>query len=271
MSWKKPVFLSVVVTLLTLSLGFPGSALAGGYGGCGSSYVVQWGDTLGGIAAQCGTTVDALQQANPNLGYWLYAGQTISMPGGYQGDQYGGNYYGGQYGNNCYGNNCYGGQYGGNNYGGQYGNNCYGNQYSNNCYGNQYSNNGYVPYGASSGGTYVVQWGDTMRRIADRMGVNLNDLIAANPQLWNPSMIYAGQVINMPGGSGYMPQGQPYGGYNYHPDGYSQGSSTYTVCRGDTLKIIAARFGTTVDRLLSLNPQIWNPNWIFAGQVIRIW
>ncbi len=269
MSWKKPVFLSVVVTLLTLSLGTPGSALA--WSGCGSSYVVQWGDTLGGIASQCGTSVEALRQANPNLGYWIYAGQTLSMPGGYQGDQYGGNYNGYQNGYQG-GSNCYGNQYGNNYYGNQYGNNCYGNQYGGNYYGNQYGGNPYASYGTSSGGTYVVQWGDTMRRIADRMGVSLNDLIAANPQLWNPSMIYAGQVINMPGGSGYVPQGQMYGGYNYHPDGYSQGSSsTYTVCRGDTLKIIAARFGTTVDHLLALNPQIWNPNWIFAGQVIRIW
>jgi LysM repeat protein len=75
----------------------------------------------------------------------------------------------------------------------------------------------------------------------------LNDLIAANPQISNPNWIFPGQIV-------------------YLPDA----ASVYTVVRGDTMRIIAARFGTTVDALLALNPQIKNANWIYAGQVIRI-
>jgi hypothetical protein len=48
----------------------------------------------------------------------------------------------------------------------------------------------------------VVQWGDTLAKIAARFGVRLADLIAVNPQIPNPSMIYAGQVINLPAGAG---------------------------------------------------------------------
>jgi nucleoid-associated protein YgaU len=43
----------------------------------------------------------------------------------------------------------------------------------------------------------------------------------------------------------------------------------YTVVRGDTLFKIATRYGTTVTALQQLN-NIWNPNWIYAGQVLRI-
>ncbi len=52
---------------------------SGGEAASGGSYVVQSGDTLSGIAAELGTSVDSLMAANgltdPNL---LYAGQTLS-------------------------------------------------------------------------------------------------------------------------------------------------------------------------------------------------
>jgi len=49
------------------------------------------------------------------------------------------------------------------------------------------------------------------------------------------------------------------------------GTTSYIVQRGDTLRIIANRFGRTVDGLLAVNPKITNPNVIYVGQVIRIW
>jgi LysM repeat protein len=210
MSRKSRVLLSVVIAVLLASAGTPGIALA--WSGCGSSYVVQWGDTLGGIAMLCGTSVAALRQANPNLGYYIYAGQTLWMPGG---------------------------------------------------------NPGYAPgssygtaYAPSYGQTYVVGWGDTLRKIGARLGITVTDLIAANPQLWNPNLIYPGQVINLPGSGTYQSSGHSYN----PPSSYA----TYTVRRGDTLRIIASCYGMSVDQLWALNPQIWNPNWIYAGQVIRI-
>jgi rare lipoprotein A len=52
---------------------------SGGEAASGGSYVVQSGDTLAGVAAELGTSVDALMVANgltdPDL---LYAGQTLS-------------------------------------------------------------------------------------------------------------------------------------------------------------------------------------------------
>nr|WP_088227091.1 LysM peptidoglycan-binding domain-containing protein [Desulfosporosinus sp. FKB] len=42
------------------------------------------------------------------------------------------------------------------------------------------------------------------------------------------------------------------------------------VRRGDTLHKIAHCHGTSVRRLISLNPQISNPNYIYPGQRIRV-
>ena len=178
----------VLIAILFSAFAAPGSASAW-Y--CSSYITVQWGDTLSGIAAQCGTTAAAIRAANPGLGWWVYAGQVLYIPTEYSAPVY---------------------------------------------------------YPPSYGGTYVVQWGDTFSKIAAAYGVSYNDLWAANPQIWNPSWIYAGQVLSIPS---YSPV--------YH-----------TVIWGETLKSIAAYYGTSVYGIQSLNPTIYNPSWIYAGQVIRV-
>lgn len=46
-------------------------------------------------------------------------------------------------------------------------------------------------------------------------------------------------------------------------------ATAYSVRRGDTLGVIADRFGTSVDRLLELNPGI-DPQALRVGQPIRV-
>ena len=46
--------------------------------------------------------------------------------------------------------------------------------------------------------TYTVQPGDILNRIAQRFGVTVSALVSAN-NLFNPSLIYAGQVLIIPG------------------------------------------------------------------------
>ena len=50
------------------------------------------------------------------------------------------------------------------------------------------------PSSQTAAGTYVVQQGDTLYAIANKFGVSLSDLLAANPQM----TINPGQVINLP-------------------------------------------------------------------------
>ena len=107
MNTKKFVQLVVVIMIVLAALVNVGSAFAwGGYGGCGGRYYVQWGDTLSGLASQCGTSIYAIRAANPGLGSWLYAGQVIYLPS-YSYSSYNNGYYNNSYSNNGYYNNSY--------------------------------------------------------------------------------------------------------------------------------------------------------------------
>ena len=48
------------------------------------------------------------------------------------------------------------------------------------------------------------------------------------------------------------------------------GMQTYIVRRGDTMWLIARRFGVSLRALIAANPQIPDPNRIFPGQVVCI-
>ncbi len=50
----------------------------------------------------------------------------------------------------------------------------------------------------AEGMKYTVKSGDTMWKIAVRYEVGLSEIIAQNPQIANPAMIYPGQAINIP-------------------------------------------------------------------------
>lgn len=50
----------------------------------------------------------------------------------------------------------------------------------------------------------------------------------------------------------------------------SGGENWYTVEKGDTLWGISQRYGVPLATLIALNPQIKNPNLIFAGQKVRV-
>ncbi len=60
----------------------------------------------------------------------------------------------------------------------------------------------------SPGGTYTVQPGDTLSRIAQRFGTTYLAIAQAN-NLANPNYIYVGQVLIIPGGTGGTPPPPP--------------------------------------------------------------
>jgi spore coat assembly protein SafA len=55
-----------------------------------------------------------------------------------------------------------------------------------------------VPLPCPGGIVYTVKPGDTMFEIARMYGISLADLIAANPQISDPNLIYPGQMICIP-------------------------------------------------------------------------
>ena len=121
---------------------------------------------------------------------------------------------------------------------------------------------GRVPASCPSGfqGRYTVQSGDTMYLIAQRYGISLNALIAANPQIGDPNLIFPGDVLCVPGGppsQGRVPKSCPAGF-----------KGRYTVQAGDTMFLIAQKFGVSLNALIDANPHISNPNLIFPGDVL---
>lgn len=155
-------------------------------------HVVQWGETLIMIARYYGTTVESIVQAN-NLrdANYIYVGQRLVIPTGTS-----------------------------------------------------------VP---SKGVYYTVQPGDNLTLIAARFGTTVSAIVQAN-NLYNPSFIYAGQVLFIPGAV-------------VEPV-YTSGVY-YTVRPGDTLYGIAYRFGANYWDIIQAN-NITNPSFIYVGQRLFI-
>ncbi|MFD0697745.1 CAP domain-containing protein [Paenibacillus sp. GCM10027628] len=52
---------------------------------------------------------------------------------------------------------------------------------------------------AASAATYTVKSQDTMWTISQKQGISLSSLIAQNPQVANPNIIWPGMILNVPG------------------------------------------------------------------------
>ncbi len=119
---------------------FPGQPLAIPDAAGASRYTVRAGDTLGGIAASRGTTVDALLQANPGIRNrnLIHPGQSLAMPGAAA-----------------------------------------------------------PPPETLS---YTVRRGDTLGGIAARNGTTVGQLMQANPAIRDSNLIHPGQTLRIPRG-----------------------------------------------------------------------
>ncbi len=120
------------------------------------------------------------------------------------------------------------------------------------------------PASAAGPAYYVVRYGDTLDGIAWRYGVSTWSLARTNG-LWNPNLIYIGQVLVIPY-PGYVPY--PY----YQPVVYYPRPTYgcyYWVRYGDSMLTIARRFGGDAWTIARANG-IYNLNWIYAGQRLFI-
>lgn len=55
-----------------------------------------------------------------------------------------------------------------------------------------------TPAAPSATQVYTVRRGETLNRIAQQYGITVNQLLALNPDITNPNLVYAGQNINVP-------------------------------------------------------------------------
>ena len=93
--------------------------------------------------------------------------------------------------------------------------------------------------------SYTVRSGDTMDRIAAQHGLDVGELIRANPQVTSPRMIHPGTLLNMPG------------------------AGVYTIQPGDNLIRIARHLHTDVTTLANANG-IVHRDQIRAGKKLHV-
>ena len=93
----------------------------------------------------------------------------------------------------------------------------------------------YAVRGATTPSTHVVQRGESLSRIASRYGTSIAALQRANG-LQSADHLKVGQRLTIPAGAAA-----------------SEGQTTHTVSRGETLAKIARRYGTTVAALRQAN------------------
>ena len=209
MTTKKSLQILVIVGLLLAA--FMPFRVVQAWSNCGSYYTVQWGDTLSGIAAWNKSSVEAIQNANPGLGWWVYAGQVLCIPGSWD--------------------------------------------------------SGYQP---APGDRYTVQWGDTLGTISQRAGVSLRDLLAVNPQIWNPSRIYVGQLIYLPVGAS-QPAPRPKPGHTPPPPTSSDHFSTLKIDYKYGLYVRREPGGKIISSALDKTIWYYKPSSVFVDSKWKVW
>lgn len=103
----------------------------------------------------------------------------------------------------------------------------------------------------------VVNPTDTLSIFAGIFGVTVEEILAANPGIVDPDVIFPGQIIAIPAAAPVPPD-----------PGFAR--AQHLVRQGDTFFFIAQQYGVGLDNLIAANPQIPDPNQIYVRQVINL-
>ena len=123
-----------------------------------------------------------------------------------------------------------------------------------------------APAQLTANGTYIVQEGDSLSIIAQKLNVKTEDLIAING-LQDAKVIYIGQELKVPGSAPVADTTQrPAEGAQIN---YTTGGKTHTVQPGDTVSGIAAQYNVAASDLVHANG-LEDADSITIGQVLKI-
>jgi len=121
---------------------------------------------------------------------------------------------------------------------------------------------------ASMGLTYVVVKNDSLSRIASRMNVPINDLLAVNGFV-RSSVIVPGQVIKLPDNASTTPVVSTAPVVAATSSVSTSTGPTYVVQRNDSLSVIASKTKVSLNALLAAN-KFTRSSVIVPGQVIKL-
>jgi LysM repeat protein len=112
--------------------------------------------------------------------------------------------------------------------------------------------------------SYVVEEGDSLFSIAESFGIELDVLIAANPDIDDAGIIQVGDELIIPPPGSELPTATAL------PETLIRGTLIeYTVLAGDTLESIAAQFNSTAEAIAEEN-EIEDPNTIGIGDILLV-
>ena len=124
-----------------------------------------------------------------------------------------------------------------------------------------------APAQLTANGTYIVQEGDSLSIIAQKLNVKTDDLIAING-LQDAKVIYIGQELKVPGQAPVADTTQrPTEGTQVSYTGSS--GKTHTVEAGDTISGIAAKYNVAPSDLVHANG-LEDADMVTVGQVLKI-
>lgn len=112
---------------------------------------------------------------------------------------------------------------------------------------------------ADAATTYRVQYGDSLWSIAQRHNTSIANIKSLNNLSSN--LIFPNQVLKVSGSANTSSQQRT-------SSSASTGGSTYTVQPGDSLSLIASKYGTTYQNIMKLNGL--NGFLIHPGQVLKV-
>ena len=112
-------------------------------------------------------------------------------------------------------------------------------------------------------GTYTIEKGDTLSRIARKHNIRLSELLKANNMSMS-SIIRPGQRLSIPGGTQVAVDQEVVPTRTVPP-----GASTHVVKKGENLSRISSIYGISVSQIMEWNG-LSNPSLIRAGQPLIV-